>query len=67
MGIRHSSHLLPTSVPWTPAAVENYTQDRVKSIQRRIFTNDLRVIGRFNLFSVGGLVLYRVGRNRTLR
>ena len=31
MSVRHSSHLLPTPVPGTPAAVEKYTQDQVKS------------------------------------
>ena len=31
LGVRHSSHLLPTPVPGTPAAVEKQTQDQVKS------------------------------------
>ena len=31
LGVRHSSHLLPTQVPGTPAAVEKLTQDQVKS------------------------------------
>ena len=35
LGVRHSSHLLPTPVPGTPAAVEKYNQDQVKSSQVR--------------------------------
>ena len=32
LSVRHSSHLLPTPVPGTPAAVEKLTKDQVKSI-----------------------------------
>ena len=31
LGVRHSSHLLPTQVLVTPLAVEKYTQDQVES------------------------------------